>query len=119
MPKQRLNKAGVFIPRMQGGEAGALMFWAPIFGWGTREGGKFVAVQAATPEEKRARGLQVLKLVSHLVLREGALLFEGEFYQANRPLCYRFFSALQGVLRANGAKWEVAVISGGIKGFTW
>ena len=119
MPRAMLSGAGVFIPRLQGGEANALQFWGPVFGWGSREGGRFLAVAAATVEEKGARGRQVIWLVSHLQVKEGALLFEGEFYQANRPLCYRFFSALQGVLRANGAKWKVVILAGGVKGFTW
>jgi len=119
MPRAMLSGAGVFIPRLQGGEANALQFWGPVFGWGSREGGRFLAVAAATVEERKARGRQVLKLVSHLRINENALLFEGEFYQANRPLCYRFFGALQAHLRSANQKWKWVILSGGVKGFTW
>jgi len=114
-----LSGAGVFIPRLQGGEANALQFWGPVFGWGSREGGRFLAVAAGSVEERKARGRQVLKLVSHLRENENALLFEGEFYQANRPLCYRFFGALQAHLRSANQKWKWVILSGGVKGFTW
>jgi len=118
--KTKLHDLGIFIPGMSDHAETALSFWAPVFGWGTYEGRKFVCVQSASPEEREIRTRAVMDLLSHLQLTEkGVVLFSNGWYKENREISFRFFSQVQGMLSKKKIRWNAVDLGNGVKGFLW
>jgi hypothetical protein len=116
---EKLHRVGMYVPGQAGNEDKALNFWGRVLEWGHWEGREYVVERAKTGGQQAARMAAVESILTHLRISNGLVYFENTYYNNNRSLCYRFFSAVQMLLAEKKIRYQVVRLDTNLKAFTW